>query len=164
MDESTVLGTLAEKNSLDKLLEQIELGLKEGGKMILDGRNITEEHLKKGYFLKPTIVECTSDNHLFQEETFGPIFAVTKYKDLEEGIRIANDTKYGLSGVVIGGDAAKVEEVALQIEAGMLYVNESQKSGSEQPSGGIKDSGFGRECGRWGLEEFANIKSVIIKN
>ncbi len=82
-------------------MSQIEKGVKEGGKMILDGRNIDENELKSGSFLKPTIIECKPNNCLFQEEVFGPVFAITKYKNIEDGIKIANNTPYGLSGVVI---------------------------------------------------------------
>ena len=67
-----------------------------------------------------------------------------------------------MSAVVLTGDVSKGEELAYQIEAGMVFVNDPQKSGSNYPSGGIKDSGYGRECGRWGLEEFSNIKAVSI--
>jgi acyl-CoA reductase-like NAD-dependent aldehyde dehydrogenase len=79
---------------------------------VLDGRIIEEEELKKGSFLKPSILECTPDNYLFKEETFGPIFAITKFKDVEEGISIANDSEYGLSGIVITNDLEKGEYVA----------------------------------------------------
>lgn len=130
--------------------------------MQVDGRNFSESELKKGYFIKPTIMECNPDNFLFKEETFGPVFALTKFDTIEEGLQIANNTEYGLSGLVITKDLEKGEEVAKKIQSGSVFVNAIQRNSPFFPCGGIKNSGYGRECSKWGFEEFANIKVIEV--
>jgi succinate-semialdehyde dehydrogenase/glutarate-semialdehyde dehydrogenase len=96
------------------------------------------------------------------EEFFGPVFSLWKFGDDSEAVEIANSSTFGLGGAVIGTDLERAEKVALQLESGMAYVNKPTSSVAHLPYGGVKNSGYGREC-RDGIREFTNIKSVVIK-
>lgn len=112
-------------------------------------------------------VLCTSDNFInvdnqmtiAQEEIFGPVMSVITYNDLDEAIQIANDTKYGLAGYVIGKDKETLHKVARSIEAGTVEINEAGRK-PDLPFGGYKQSGLGREWGDYGIEEFLEVKSI----
>jgi len=110
----------------------------------------------------PTICEVPEGNILFKEETFGPIFALIKVDKEEEMVRIANDTEYGLGCSIISRNTDKAEELGQKIESGSVFINDFVKSDSRLPSGGIKNSGYGRELGVFGVHEFANIKTVWV--
>lgn len=159
-EKDTQLGPLASGQVVKTLQEQIEQGIKQGGKVILEGGAATEEHLSKGYYFHPAIIEVDENNVLFKEETFGPVFAVVKAKGAEHALELANNSQYGLGAVIIGEDRVRAEKIASRVDAGYVSINKPVSSDSRLPSGGIKNSGFGRECGEWGLYEFANIKAV----
>ena len=159
-EKDTQLGPLAGKSVVKTLQEQIEQGIKEGGKVILEGGPANEENLSKGFYFHPAIVEVDENNVLFKEETFGPVFAVIRAKGVEHALQLANNSQYGLGAVVIGEDRVRAEKLGSRLEAGYVSINKPVSSDSRLPSGGIKNSGFGRECGEWGLYEFANIKAV----
>jgi succinate-semialdehyde dehydrogenase/glutarate-semialdehyde dehydrogenase len=122
-----------------------------------------EEELKDGYYYVPAIVEVTEDNSLVKEETFAPVFALLKFKTEEEAVRIANDTQYGLGSIIISKDEERAQKLGRDIEAGALFINDLTKSDHKLPSGGVKESGYGRECGIHGAREFTNVKTVWIK-
>jgi succinate-semialdehyde dehydrogenase/glutarate-semialdehyde dehydrogenase len=162
MEESTQIGPLAKKDYVDAITDQISRSTTQGGRVILGGAQPEEENLKGGYYYLPTIVEVEANNVLMQEETFGPVFALVKIRDEEEAIKIANDTEYGLAGAVFSRNEERAEEIANQIETGVVYINNMVSSGSELPGGGVKNSGFGREGGKYGAHEFVNIKTVFL--
>jgi len=161
-EKETQLGPLAGKPIVKTLQEQLERGLKEGGKVLLDGGEAREENLSKGFYFHPMIVEVDENNVLFQEETFGPLFAAIRAKGTDHALKLANNSQYGLGAVVLGEDRARAEKFASKLEAGYISINKPVSSDSRLPSGGVKNSGFGRECGEWGIQEFANIKAVWV--
>ena len=158
LNPDTQLGPLARNDLKDNLLVQMERGMSDGG-VVAFKKDI---YVKDANFFGPVVMEVKRDNCLFKEETFGPLFPLVKVKSEEEAIEIANDTPYGLGAVVVSRDLKNAEEVAEKIKAGMVFVNEVVKSDSRLPSGGIKLSGYGRECGRQGVKEFTNIKTTYI--
>jgi len=119
--------------------------------------------LKDGNYMLPAIVEVKENNILFKEEVFGPVFSVISFEKDEDAIRIANNTQYGLAGVVVGKDTERAQAVGKFVECGCLGINVAVASDSRLPSGGIKESGYGRECGYYGAREFVNVKSVMMK-
>ena len=98
---------------------------------------------------------------LRNEELFGPVFSLFKIKG--DGVDIANSSEYGLGASVMTGDLEEGEKIALQIESGAVFVNDFTKSHSKLPSGGMKNSGYGRECSDHGIKEFTNIKTIVIQ-
>jgi succinate-semialdehyde dehydrogenase/glutarate-semialdehyde dehydrogenase len=162
-EKDTQLGPLSGKQIVKTLEEQIQKGIEQGGKVILEGGPAKEDTLSKGFYFYPTIIEVDENNVLFKEETFGPAFAVIRAKSFEHALHLANNSQYGLGAVILGEDRARAEKFASRVEAGYVSINKPVSSDSRLPSGGVKNSGFGRECGEWGLYEFANIKAVWLE-
>lgn len=162
LDPNTQMGPMARQDLLENIQKQIEKGVSSGAELLFGGKRLEEEIFKKGYFMEPTVLEVEETNPLLKEETFGPVFALIKAKDENDCIRIANNTDYGLGAVIVTRDSARGEKVGKQIESGSVFVNENMKSDSRLPSGGVKQSGYGRECGEFGVKEFCNPKTVWI--
>ncbi|CAK84194.1 unnamed protein product (macronuclear) [Paramecium tetraurelia] len=157
--ETTELGPIAREDLITSLLHQIKMGVDQGAKIVYGGTRLKENE----NFMLPTVVEVDEKNILVKEETFGPLFALIKANSNDEILRIANNTSYGLGAVVVSNDKQEIEQFVNHLEAGMVFVNEIVKSDQRLPSGGIKGSGYGRECGEWGVQNFANIKTVWIE-
>ena len=116
-----------------------------------------------GNFFEPTVLtDITPDNDAYREELFGPVAQVYRVKDENEAVAVANDTPFGLGSYVMTNDPEQAERVAEKIDAGMVYVNIVGADGAELPFGGTKRSGFGRELGRYGADEFVNKKLIRI--
>ena len=155
----TRLGPLVSKAQQDRVRGYIQKGIEEGAKLIAGGAE-QPEGLDKGYFVQPTVFsEVTPDMTIAQEEIFGPVLSILPYDTEEEAIRIANDTVYGLAGAVWAGDQEKAKAVARRIRTGQVDVNGGGFN-PNAPFGGYKQSGNGRELGKFGLEEFTEIKSM----
>jgi acyl-CoA reductase-like NAD-dependent aldehyde dehydrogenase len=103
------------------------------------------------------------DSPLWKEEVFGPVVALTSYRTEEEALKLANDSEYGLSAMVIGKNTANAEKFASKIESGMVYVNSMNRATPDLPFGGCKNSGYGREGGEHGFESFANVQTFYAK-
>jgi aldehyde dehydrogenase (NAD+) len=117
--------------------------------------------LPKGYFVEPTLFADVDPNStIAQEEIFGPVLAVLKYRDDDDAVRIANNSRYGLSGAVAGGSLDRAMSVASRIRTGTISVNGGQWFGPDSPFGGYKESGVGREHGVAGFEEYLETKTV----
>lgn len=110
----------------------------------------------------PTIIETDRTNIMAKEETFGPVFTLLKAKNEKDMLDIANDTDFGLGAVVVSRDEHHAEEFGKKIDCGMIFINEPVKSDSRLPSGGVKNSGFGRECSDFGIKEFSNIRTLWV--
>ena len=158
--EGQVMGPLISARQLARVLEYIEIGKREGARLVCGGRRAP--HLPGGYYVEPTIfADVTNDMRIAQEEIFGPVLAVIAYEDDDDAVRIANDSIYGLSGAVIGSPARALA-IARRIRAGTLNVNGANFFAPDSPFGGYKQSGIGREMGVAGLEEYLQIKTVAV--
>jgi aldehyde dehydrogenase (NAD+) len=158
-DASTRLGPLASETQWDRVQGYIQKGLDEGAKLVTGGPG-KPEGLDKGYHVKPTVFsDVRNDMTIAQEEIFGPVLSIIPYDTEEDAVKIANDTIYGLAAAVWAGDAEKAKQVARRIRAGQIDINGGGFN-LLAPFGGFKQSGHGREAGKYGLEEFLEIKSM----
>lgn len=158
-EDGTQVGPIISKKQYDQVQEYINKGIEEGAELFYGGPG-KPEGLEKGYFARPTIfINVDNQMTIAQEEIFGPVMSVITYNDLDEAIQIANDTKYGLAGYVIGKDKETLHKVARSIEAGTVEINEAGRK-PDLPFGGYKQSGLGREWGDYGIEEFLEVKSI----
>lgn len=163
VDDSTEMGPLISENHMNKVLSYIEIGKNEGATLACGGHRITEGELGNGYFVEPTIfVDTTSDMRIVQEEIFGPVLVVQKFKDEKEAIKIANDSCYGLAAGVFTNDIAKAHRVIKKLRAGITWINTYHPTYNEAPWGGYKQSGIGRELGTYGYEEYTEVKQINI--
>lgn len=152
------VGPLQSKKQFDKVKGFIELGIKEGAKLLLG--EVPEESY--GYYVNPVIfTDVDNSMDIAQNEIFGPVLSVIYYNNLEEGIEIANDSIYGLSGMVFGPDDLALE-VASKIKTGQIQINNG-KFDQSAPFGGYKESGLGREGGIYGFEEFLEFKTIFME-
>jgi acyl-CoA reductase-like NAD-dependent aldehyde dehydrogenase len=158
-DPATTLGPLVSEDQRDKVREYISKGTDEGAKLLTGGVE-SPDGLDRGYFVAPTVFsEVTPRMTIAQEEIFGPVLALMPYEDESEAVEIANDSVYGLAGGVWSGDPEQAKRVARQIRTGQVEINGGAFN-PLAPFGGYKQSGYGRELGRFGLEEFLQVKSL----
>jgi aldehyde dehydrogenase (NAD+) len=130
----------------------------DGAKVLVGGKR--PAHLDKGWFVEPTlIVDVDPDSRIAQQEVFGPVLAVIPYDDDDDAVRIANNSVYGLSGAVIGGDIERAKAVGRRIRTGTLMINNGIYYGADVPFGGYRQSGVGREMGVAGFEEYLETKA-----
>ncbi|MGC4379247.1 aldehyde dehydrogenase family protein [Fictibacillus sp. Mic-4] len=162
-DENTEMGPLVSEQHMEKVLSYINIGKEEGARLACGGNRITKDGLEKGYFVEPTVfVDVTPDMRIVQEEIFGPVVVIQKFKDEEDAIKLANGTDYGLAGGVFTVDGAKALRVIKKLRAGITWINTYHPTYNEAPWGGYKQSGIGRSLGTFGLEEFQEIKQINI--
>ena len=157
-DESTMIGPLSSRAQFEKVKSYIELGLREGARLILGEVPANSD---QGYYVKPCIfTDVTNDMRIAQEEIFGPVLCVIAYDTVDEAVAIANDTIYGLSAAVWAPCKNEAKRIARQIRAGNVYVNDGPRDVSA-PFGGMKESGLGREAGVAGLLEFTEYQAIF---
>jgi succinate-semialdehyde dehydrogenase/glutarate-semialdehyde dehydrogenase len=157
LDEKTTLGPLSTEQALVGLLKQIDLAVARGATVVMGGKRID----RPGSFMSPTILtDIKPDNPAFRDEFFGPVALFFRVKDEEAAIALANDSDFGLGGSVWTEDAARGQRVASRVETGMMFINSIDWSDPELPFGGVKNSGYGRELGDMGIQEFVNKKLV----
>jgi aldehyde dehydrogenase (NAD+) len=159
-EETTRLGPLISAVQRERVRGYIEKGVDEGAKLLTGGAE-APDGLEHGFFVQPTVFsEVTPDMTIAQEEIFGPVLSILPYDTEEDAVRIANDTIYGLSGAVWSADPERAKRIALRLRTGQVFVNGGTYD-SGAPFGGYKQSGNGREHGRFGLEEFLEVKSLM---
>jgi succinate-semialdehyde dehydrogenase/glutarate-semialdehyde dehydrogenase len=152
----TAVGPLSSATAADRLEDQVKRAVDQGAKVVAGGG-------RDGNFFEPTVLtEITPDNDAYREELFGPVAQVYRVGSEAEAVKLANDTPFGLGSYVYTNDPEQARRVADQIDAGMVYVNIVGADGAELPFGGTKRSGFGRELGRYGADEFVNKKLIRI--
>jgi len=157
--EATTLGPLVSDLQRERVRGYIEKGIAEGAKLVTGGAE-APEGLDRGYFVRPTVFsEVTQEMTIAREEIFGPVLVIQPYDGVEDGVRIANDSEYGLAGGVWSGDRERAIEVAKQIRSGQIEINGGAFN-PLAPFGGYGQSGHGRENGRYGLEEYLQVKSL----
>ena len=164
LDPNTQIGPLVSEQQLDRVTGYLAIGQKEGAKALAGGGRLTEGALAKGYFVQPTVFANVQDNmRIAQEEIFGPVISAIKFTDMDELIRRANATTFGLGSGVWTRDVSKAVHVSKSLRAGSVWVNCYQAMDPAVPFGGYKMSGYGRESGKQHLEEYLNVKAVWIK-
>jgi len=160
LERETKMGPLVSKEQFDRVSAYLELGKTEAKVAIGGGR---PKQIGKGYYVEPTIFFDVDNNaRISREEIFGPVAAVIPFEGEPEAIRIANDTPYGLAAAVWTRDIYKAFRVVKALRAGVVWVNHMQPTYVEAPWGGYKQSGFGRELGPWGMEEYLETKQVFV--
>jgi len=156
------MGPLISKEHLNKVEEYVAIAKEEGAKLILGGKRPTSSDLKDGFFYEPTLfVDCENDMRIVQEEVFGPVITIEKFKTEEEVIARANDTIYGLSAGFWTQNADRMERVSRALQFGTVWVNDFNVYFVQAPWGGYKQSGLGRELGKIGLEEYTEVKHIF---
>ncbi|MAF24825.1 succinate-semialdehyde dehydrogenase [bacterium] len=159
-DSETTVAPMAREDLRDDLHKQVEAAVAAGAKVEIGGQPAD----RPGAYYQPTVLSnVTETNPIFSQETFGPVASIIVAKDEADAVRLANLSPYGLSSSVWSKDVARAERVAEQIEAGGVFINAITKSDPRMPFGGIKLSGYGREMSHYGLKEFVNIKTVVVK-
>jgi acyl-CoA reductase-like NAD-dependent aldehyde dehydrogenase len=162
LDPDTSMGPLVSKQQQDTVQNYIEIGMKEA-KLAVQGETPTDPKLAGGYFVPPTIfADAGNDDRISREEIFGPVMTVIPFKDADEVVRMSNDNPYGLAAAIWTNDIKKALNTAKAIRAGTIWINDTQPAPSEAPWGGYKASGFGRELGAWGLEDYLEVKHVYV--
>jgi succinate-semialdehyde dehydrogenase/glutarate-semialdehyde dehydrogenase len=157
MDETTTMGPLSTESALSDLCKQVDAAVAHGAKVVLGGKRID----RPGSFMQPTILtNIAPSNPAYREEFFGPVALFFRVKNEDEAIQLANDSDFGLGGSVFTKDHDRGAHVASRVETGMMFVNNLAWSDAELPFGGIKDSGYGRELGDMGIQQFVNKKLV----
>jgi aldehyde dehydrogenase (NAD+) len=159
LNPKTRLGALVSAAQMDKVLGYMELGRKEGANPVVPGGRSGNQ----GYFVKPAIFDSVApDMQIAQEEIFGPVLSVLSFENEEELVEKANSTIYGLAAAVWTRDIAKAHKLAQRLQAGTVWINAYNMTATESPFGGYKQSGFGRELGRYGIDLYTQIKSVWV--
>ena len=157
MDEKTTLGPLSTEAALLQLLAQVDAAVKGGAKVVLGGKRFA----RPGWFMRPTILtDIAPGNPAFRDEFFGPVVSFFRVKSEDEAVTLANDSDFGLAGSVWTKDEARGLRVASRVDTGMMFVNNIDWTDAVLPFGGIKNSGYGRELGQMGIQEFVNKKLV----
>ncbi len=163
LDTSTMIGAQASKIQYDKILNYIKLGKEEGAEVLTGGEaNHLGGEIENGYYIKPTLLKGNNKMRVFQEEIFGPVLAVTTFKDEAEAIEIANDTIYGLGAGVWTRDAHQLYQIPRAIQAGRVWVNNYHSYPAGAPFGGYKQSGIGRENHKMMLAHYRQTKNMLI--
>jgi betaine-aldehyde dehydrogenase len=155
----TLLGPLISQGQMDRVLAAVVKARGQGAKVVAGGTAVVE--LAPGYFIRPTILaDVPTGSEAWQEEIFGPVVSIRRFADEAEAIRLANDSRFGLAAAVMSEDEERACRVAAALRAGIVWINCSQPTFTQAPWGGYKQSGIGRELGRWGLESYLETKQI----
>ncbi|MGV7209170.1 NAD-dependent succinate-semialdehyde dehydrogenase [Oxalobacteraceae bacterium A2-2] len=161
LDPATVVGPMARADLRDELHAQVERTLAAGATLLLGGRKIAGP----GNYYEPTVLaDVAPGMAAFDEETFGPVAAITVADDAEHAIALANNSEYGLGGALWTSDTARAQRIARRLETGGVFVNGISLTDPRIPTGGVKKSGYGRELSHFGLREFTNPQAVWVKS
>ncbi|MFF9773945.1 aldehyde dehydrogenase [Streptomyces sp. NPDC013978] len=162
LDPATMIGAQASVDQYEKILSYIDIGKKEGAELLTGGTPRSVTGLEDGYYIEPTIFRGTNDMRIFQEEIFGPVVSVTTYDSLDEALKIANDTQYGLGAGVWTRDANNAYRVGREIRAGRVWTNCYHAYPAHAAFGGYKGSGIGRETHKMMLDHYQQTKNLLV--
>jgi aldehyde dehydrogenase (NAD+) len=151
---------VAGKKQYETVRDYIRSGLEQGARLVAGGLE-RPAGLERGYYVRPTVFADVSNTmRIAREEIFGPVLSIIPFADEDEAVALANDSDFGLSGYVSSGDVERARRVARRLRTGMVHLN-GASTDLTAPFGGYKKSGNGREWGRWGLEDFLEVKAVM---
>jgi succinate-semialdehyde dehydrogenase/glutarate-semialdehyde dehydrogenase len=160
MNENTQMGPLAAKHVLENLERQVHETVRMGARILIGGKRMN----RSGYFFEPTVLaDVPVNSPAYQEELFGPVAVLFRARNFDQAMTLANDTKFGLGASIWTNDPAEQSRFIDETESGMAFVNALVASDARLPFGGIKNSGFGRELGAYGMREFLNAKTYVVK-
>ena len=160
MDEKTELGPLATADAVPSLEADIQKTVAAGGRVLTGGKRLD----RPGYFFAPTVLtDIPKDSPAYREELFGPVASIFRVRNIDDAIRVANDSRFGLGASAWTNDPAERERFINELEAGMVFINKMVASDPRLPFGGVKQSGHGRELGVHGIREFTNAKTVWVQ-
>jgi aldehyde dehydrogenase len=163
LDAATMIGAQASNDQLEKILSYIDIGKKEGAKVLTGGaRRVHAGDLAEGYYVQPTILEGHNKMRVFQEEIFGPVVSVTKFKTQDDALAIANDTLYGLGAGLWSRDANTCYRMGRAIKAGRVWTNCYHQYPAHAAFGGYKQSGIGRENHRMMMNHYQQTKNMLV--
>jgi acyl-CoA reductase-like NAD-dependent aldehyde dehydrogenase len=160
LDPATTLGPMCTRFQYDKVLHYIEVARSEGARLLLGGAAATRPECGKGWFIEPTLFEVRNDMRIAQEEVFGPVLSVIRFRDEAHAVQIANDVRFGLAAGAWTRDFARAMRLAEALQAGSVWINCYRQVSFLSPFGGYKDSGLGRENGLEAVREYLQVKSV----
>ncbi|MFC9551806.1 aldehyde dehydrogenase family protein [Rhodococcus sp. NPDC056960] len=164
LDDASELGPMIDAGHLEKVLGHIDAARRDGATVLTGGARLDGDAWGSGYFVAPTILDgVTETSAAFQEEIFGPVLTVTRFTDVDDAIRLANATEYGLAGSIWTKNIDKALRVAKEMRSGRVWVNTTIDGAPQLPAGGMKQSGFGREMGQAGFDEFTDVKTIQIR-
>ena len=161
LEKETEMGPVANRTQCENILELIKQAVAEGAELLTGGERVQTGELAKGYFIAPTVLAARNDMKIAQTEIFGSVLSVIRFRNEEEAVQIANDTKYGLSSGVWTNDLARAHRMAKAIRAGVVWINTYRNFAPQAPFGGYKQSGYGRELGEETLLDYTQVKNVI---
>ncbi|WP_030252878.1 aldehyde dehydrogenase [Streptomyces violens] len=162
LDPATMIGAQASNDQFEKILSYIDIGKKEGAELVTGGSSRTVPGLEGGYYIEPTIFRGTNDMRIFQEEIFGPVVSVTTYDSVDEALKIANDTLYGLGAGVWSRDGNTAYRLGREIKAGRVWTNCYHAYPAHAAFGGYKNSGIGRENHKMMLDHYQQTKNLLV--
>ncbi|KMM36458.1 aldehyde dehydrogenase family protein [Guptibacillus hwajinpoensis] len=161
LDLATDMGPVISETQKESILSYIEKGKQEGARLVCGGQEVKVEGCENGHFIAPTIfADVTNDMTIAREEIFGPVLSVIRYSEVEDAVRMANDTIYGLAAGVWTADVNKAYKVVRKLRAGVVWINDWHMLRNDAPFGGYKQSGIGREMGRHSLDAYTQVKHV----
>ena len=162
LEDQSQLGSLISQEQLDKVEKYVALGLAEGARVVCGGKRLTDGVFAKGFFYPPTILaDVRPDARVFQEEIFGPVLTVTPFDTVDEAIALANGTEFGLAAGAWTASAERAMRCVQELQSGYVWINTFNGTPVEVPFGGVKSSGFGRDCGMQAIETYTTWKSVV---
>ncbi|ORA39171.1 aldehyde dehydrogenase family protein [Mycobacterium aquaticum] len=164
LDEDSDIGALIHAEHLETVLNYVNIGRQHGARVLLGGARLDSPELRDGFFFAPTILdEVTPQNPAFQEEIFGPVLTVTRFGTTEEAIGLANSVEYGLANTVWSKNIDTALTVGRALHSGTVWINTTIDGAPQLPGGGVKNSGYGREMGQVGFDEFTEVKTIQIR-
>jgi betaine-aldehyde dehydrogenase len=158
-EPGVLLGPMVSLKQMDQVLAAIDKARADGAKVAVGGSR--PAGFNKGYYVEPTVlVDVPLESDAWKEEIFGPVVCVRPFATEDEAVALANDSKFGLAAAVMSKDDARADRVASALRAGIVWINCSQPTFTEAPWGGYKQSGIGRELGRWGFDNYLETKQI----